>query len=109
MVRKNGRADNLRGRADIGLRQIKSESAALARCTSQLDFSTEEAGQFAADCETKACAAVLTAGAGVCLLESFEDDALGMDWLDVFDGEGLKAEALGFELGGFGPFGGFAN
>jgi len=40
---------------------------------------------------------------------SFEDDALGMDWLDVFDGEGLKAEALGFELGGFGPFGGFAN
>src|SRR5260370_2586547 len=76
MVRKTGCVDNLRGRADIGLRKIKGEGAALARCASQLDFSTEEAGQFTADCETKACTTILAAGSGVCLLESFEDNSL---------------------------------
>src|SRR5580704_13690109 len=76
MVRKAGSTDDLRGWADIGLRQIKSEGTALARSASQLDFSTEEAGQFAADRETKARAAVLAAGAGICLLESFKDNSL---------------------------------
>ncbi len=41
-----------------------------------MDFSTEEAGQFTADCETKACTTILAAGSGVCLLESFEDNSL---------------------------------
>ena len=76
VVRKAGCVDNLRGRTDIGLRQIQREGAAFARSASQLDFTAQEAGQFATDCEAKASAAILTAGAGVCLLESLKDNSL---------------------------------
>ena len=42
----------------------------------QLNLATEQAGQFAADRQPQAGAAVFAAGAGVCLLEGLEDDAL---------------------------------
>src|SRR5437868_12567726 len=76
MMRKPSGANGLRGRANIGLRQIKSEGASLAGSASQLDFSTKETGQLATDRKTKASAAIFSAGAGICLLESLEDDSL---------------------------------
>src|ERR1700687_96508 len=63
-------------RAHIGLWQVEDEGAPLTGSAPQLDFSTEEAGQFAADRQPQTCSTVLTAGAGVCLLESLEDDPL---------------------------------
>src|SRR5260370_15744798 len=53
MVRQTGCVDNLRGRADIGLRKIKSEGASLASCSSHFDFFTDEACQFTAYSESK--------------------------------------------------------
>ena len=44
--------------------------------TAQLNFTTQQAGQFAADRKPKAGAAVLAARAGVRLLERLKDDAL---------------------------------
>ena len=41
-----------------------------------MDFSAQQAGQFAADGESETRASVLAAGARVCLLESLEDDSL---------------------------------
>ena len=64
------------GGADVGLRQVEGEGAALAGRAAQLDFAAEQAGQFAADGQAQAGAAVLAAGAGVGLLEGLEDDAL---------------------------------
>ena len=66
----------LRRRADVGLRQIEREGAALAGRAAELNFAAEQAGEFAADGEAEAGAAVLAAGAGVGLLEGLEDDAL---------------------------------
>ena len=63
-------------RTDVGLRQIESERAAGAGDAAELNFTAEQAGEFAADRKTKAGAAVLAAGAGIGLLEGFEDDAL---------------------------------
>ena len=42
----------------------------------QVDFAAKQAGQFAADGEPKARAAVLAAGGGIRLLERLEDDLL---------------------------------
>ena len=42
----------------------------------QLDFAAEQHGQFAADGETEAGAAVFAGGAGVGLLEGLEDEPL---------------------------------
>ena len=64
------------GRPHIGLRQIQRESAALAGRAAKLDFAAEQAGEFAADGQAQTGSAVLAAGAGVCLLEGLEDDAL---------------------------------
>ena len=60
----------------IGLRQVQGEGASFTRSATQLDFATQQAGQFAADRQPQARSAVLAAGAGVGLLESLEDDAL---------------------------------
>ncbi len=46
----------------------------------QLDFATQQAGQLAADRQTQPRSAVLAAGAGICLLEGLEDDALLVRW-----------------------------
>ncbi len=62
--------------SDIGLRQVKGERAALAGRAAQLNFAAQQAGQFAADGQSQSGSAVLAAGAGVCLLEGLEDDAL---------------------------------
>ena len=64
------------GGADILERQIQCERAAHPRRAAQLDFSTQQTGQFAADGEAEPRAAVSAACAGVCLLEGFEDDLL---------------------------------
>ncbi len=61
---------------DVGLRQVEREGAALARRAAQLNFAAQQAGQFAADGQAQAGAAVLAAGAGIRLLEGLEDDAL---------------------------------
>src|SRR3984893_10045479 len=58
-------------RPNIRLRQVESESAAPSRSAAQLDFSTQQAGELAADGEPEAGASVLAAGAGICLLEGF--------------------------------------
>ena len=42
----------------------------------QLDFAAQQVGQFAADRQAQAGAAVLAAGAGIGLLEGLEDDSL---------------------------------
>ena len=42
----------------------------------QLNFAAQQTGQFAADGQAQTGAAVFAAGAGVCLLERLEDDAL---------------------------------
>ncbi len=63
-------------RTNIGLRQVESEHAAFAGSAAQLNFSAEQAGQFAADREPQSGAAVLAAGARIGLLEGLEDDSL---------------------------------
>src|SRR5207342_2332437 len=50
--------------------------AADARGTAQLDFAAQQIGKLAADCEAKAGATVLSAGAGVGLLEGLENHLL---------------------------------
>ena len=60
----------------IGLRQIKGERAARAGCADQANLPAEQPGQFAADRQPKACAAVFAAGAAVGLLKGLEDDLL---------------------------------
>ena len=42
----------------------------------QLDFAAEQRGQFTADGETQTGSAVFAAGAGIGLLEGFEDELL---------------------------------
>src|SRR5579864_9755073 len=63
-------------RPNIRQREVKSERAALAGCAAQLNFAAQQAGEFAADRQAQASASVLAAGAGICLLEGLEDDAL---------------------------------
>src|ERR1700730_9360440 len=62
--------------ARVGLWQVEDESAPSIWSAPQLDFATQEIGQFAADRQPQTCSTVLTAGPGVCLLESLEDDPL---------------------------------
>src|SRR6185437_4031465 len=62
--------------AHVGLRQIQGEGAAGARRAPQLNLTTKQAGQFAADGEAQTGAAVFAAGAGIRLLEGFKDDPL---------------------------------
>ena len=64
------------GRADVRLRQIEGKGAAFSGVLRKLDFAAEQAGQFAADGQTQAGAAVFAAGARIGLLECFEYDAL---------------------------------
>src|SRR5271165_2315392 len=64
------------GWAHIGLRQVKSKGASLAGGASQLNLTSQQTSQFAADRQPQPGPAVLAAGAGICLLESLEDDAL---------------------------------
>ncbi len=63
-------------RSGILERQIEREHAAFAGRALQVDFATEQAGQLTADGEAKARATVFPAGAGVGLLEGFEDQLL---------------------------------
>ena len=63
-------------RAHVGLRQVERERAALAGRAAQLNFAAQQVGQFAADGQAQAGAAVFAAGAGIGLLEGLEDDAL---------------------------------
>jgi len=74
------RRPDARRRADIFDRQIESERASCARGASQLNFATEQVRQFTADGKTKASAAVLSAGTGVGLLESFKNNLLLFGW-----------------------------
>src|SRR5258708_7589090 len=68
------------GRSYVGLRQVKGESTSLSRSAAQLDFAAKQAGQLTTDCQPKTGAAVLAAGAGICLLEGLEDDPLFVRW-----------------------------
>src|SRR5207253_9979285 len=52
------------------------ECAAHARRRSQMDFATEKIRQLAADRKAEARAAIFPAGAGIGLLESFENNLL---------------------------------
>ena len=63
-------------RPGIFQRQIQREGRALARRRAQMDFTAEQARELAADGETKPGAAIFAAGAGVGLLERFEDQLL---------------------------------
>src|SRR5215469_5015509 len=68
------------GRTDVFCRQIERECAAAAGRTAQLNFAAEQVRELAADGEAEARAAVFAAGAGVGLLECFEDDLLFFRW-----------------------------
>src|SRR5580692_8362550 len=78
--RYRGRRPSLRhrgtGRSYVGLRQVEGKGATSIWSAAQLDFASEQTGQLAADGEAQTCASVLAAGAGICLLESLEDDPL---------------------------------
>ena len=63
-------------RAGILQRQIECEDAALAGGALQMDLAAEQACELAADGKAKAGAAVFSAGAGIRLLERFEDQLL---------------------------------
>src|ERR1051325_1720140 len=60
----------------MGLRQEQGESTALAEGAGEANFAAEQAGDFTADGEAEAGAAVFAAGAAVGLLEGLEDDLL---------------------------------
>ena len=64
------------GRSNIRQRQIQRERAALAGRAAKLNLAAQQASQFTADGQAQARASVFTAGAGICLLEGLEDDAL---------------------------------
>ena len=58
------------------LRQVERKCAPGPRRALQPDLAAEQTGEFAADGESQARAAILPAGGSVGLLERFEDDAL---------------------------------
>jgi hypothetical protein len=66
------------GRSGTGVRhrQVQGEGAAGAGRAAQREFAAQKARQLAADRKTEAGAAILATGAGVGLLEGFEDDLL---------------------------------
>ena len=68
------------GRTDILDGQIENERAALVRRAAKLDFAAEQICQFAADGQSQSGSAVLSTGAGVRLLERFENDLLLFEW-----------------------------
>src|ERR1700722_791590 len=76
MVRKAGRADSLRRRSHIRLRQIECERAAFTRSASQLNFTAKKTGQFTADGKAKSGSTVFAAGTCIRLLEGLKDDSL---------------------------------
>src|SRR5690606_3446694 len=57
-------------------RQVERERTAFARRALERELAAEQVRQFAADRETEARTAIFAAGAGVRLLECFEDDLL---------------------------------
>ena len=63
-------------RAGVVQRQVERERAALAVDAGEPDLAAEQHGQFAADGQAQAGAAVLARGAGVGLLEGLEDQPL---------------------------------
>ena len=65
-------------RADAGIAkwQIERKGAADIGRAAQLDLAAEQIGEFSADREAEARAAVFAVRAGISLLERFEDDAL---------------------------------
>jgi hypothetical protein len=63
-------------RSGIFQRQIEREDTAFARGTLQMDFAAKQARKLTADSKAKARAAVFPAGAGIRLLEGFEDQLL---------------------------------
>src|SRR5271166_1951629 len=70
------------GWTHISQRQIKRKRAALTRDAAKLYLAPQQTGEFAADGESQARAAVLAARAGICLLEGLEDDSL-LVWRDA--------------------------
>ncbi len=60
----------------VDFRQIERERAALDRDALQVDFAAQQAGDFAADGQAQAGAAIAAAGAAVGLLEGLENDLL---------------------------------
>ena len=64
------------GGSGVVERQIQRECAALTWHADEADLAAKERRELAADGEAKTGSAVLTAGAGVRLLERFEDQAL---------------------------------
>ena len=88
--RPDGRSESLfsaivgrsctRRRTHIGLRQVERERASAARGAPKLNFSSKQAGQFAADRQAQSGSAVLAAGAGICLLKRLKNDSLLLSW-----------------------------
>jgi hypothetical protein len=76
IVRRSGMDARRHRRSGIFQRQIEHEGAALAGRTAQVNFAAEQACKFAADGESETRTAIFSAGAGVCLLERFEDQLL---------------------------------
>ena len=77
--------------AGVVERQEEGERAALPVDAGELDLAAEQHGQFAADGEAEAGAAVFAGGAGVGLLEGLEDEPLLLRRdadAGVLDGEG---------------------
>src|SRR6185437_6778249 len=70
------RIDAGRRRTHVRLGDVQRESTAFPGGAAQLDFASEQTGEFAADGQSEAGSAVLAAGARVSLLESFENDSL---------------------------------
>src|SRR3984893_11225845 len=67
-------------RSNVGLRQKQNERAPFARMASQLNFSPQQTGQFAADSQPQSRSAVLAAGSRVRLLEGLENNPLLFRW-----------------------------
>src|SRR6266581_2681699 len=63
-------------RLHVALRQVKREGRAGAGGARELDLATQHLGDFAADVQAQAGAAVLAAGRAVRLLECLKDDLL---------------------------------
>src|ERR1700679_4014288 len=76
VVFRRCRSDRRRGRPHIGLRKIEGEGAAFARRAPQLNFAAKQARQLTADGQPQAGTAILSTGACVRLLASFEDNPL---------------------------------
>src|ERR1700753_4046140 len=75
-VRSFRQSDRRRRRSNIRLRNVEREGASLTGRAAQLNLSSQQVRQFAADGQSESRSAVLAACSGIGLLKGLEDDAL---------------------------------